>query len=249
MRRAEYHYRPAECSYCVAVWAKGYLRKRFDALMNLTKKNGVRLDIKHSAKRRVPKSYLVLADYIETLSDIVNEEQGEEFQGLQVLACGLRSDAVLMQLRMQVLEIIDSLSVERRNQLKKHKEELPVTVLGLEDEQELWMEDCSVIEILDNVLDGKNDKRISKITHLGWLVLLEWVLEHEMTDESLQAFSVEIKKWVHMILNDTQNDKLEFPFEEMNSLLELWTCKFTDTLFEFFEKIDTELGIEVKVRR
>ncbi len=249
MRRAEYHYRPAECSYCVAVWAKGYLRKRFDALMNLTKKNGVRLDIKHSAKRRVPKSYLVLADYIETLSDIVNEEQGEEFQGLQVLACGLRSDAVLMQLRMQVLEIIDSLSVERRNQLKKHKEELPVTVLGLEDEQELWLEDCSVIEILDNVLDGKNDKRISKITHLGWLVLLEWVLEHEMTDESLQAFSVEIKKWVHMILNDTQNDKLEFPFEEMNSLLELWTCKFTDTLFEFFEKIDTELGIEVKVRR
>lgn len=252
MRRENYNYRPVECSYYTAVWAKGYLRGRFDALMKLSEKNGGRDSKKYLTDRRVPKAYLVLADYIEGLVNMVSidRKSKEDFRGLQALACGLRADAVLLQLRMQVLELIESFSIEQREAMKKQKENLPFAVLGLDENQELTGDESPIVEIVSCLLDGKNDKRLSKINHLGWLLLLEWILEAEgfEAENEMEAFAGEIKKWIHRILMDAEEDGLEFPFEKMNSFFDLWTCTQTDDFFSFCQEIDRKMGIKVEVR-
>ena len=252
MRRENYAYRPVECSYYVAVWAKGYLRSRFDALMKLSEKNEVKIMKEHPANRRVPKAYLVLADYIEGLVDMVNADMKskEDFLGLQALACGLRADAVLLQLRMQVLELIESFGIEQRERMKKQKEDLPFAALELDENQELTVDESPIAEILTCLLDGKNNKRLSKINHIGWLLLLEWILEAEgfESKKEMEQFAGEIKKWVHGILKDTEKDGQGFPFEKMNSFFDLWTCVQTDKFFCFCQEIDRKLGIKVDVR-
>lgn len=252
MRRENYDFRPVECSYYVAVWAKGYLRSRFDALMKLSEKKEVKIMKEYPTDRRVPKAYLVLADYIEALVDMVNAvmKNKEYFLGLQALSCGLRADAVLLQLRMQVLELIESFGIEKRERLKKQKEDLPFATLELDENQELTVDESPIAEILTCLLDGKNDKRLSKINHIGWLVLLEWILETEgfESKEEMEQFAGEIKKWVHGILKDTEKDGQEFPFEKMNPFFDLWTCAQTDKFFGFCHEIDQKLGIRVDVR-
>lgn len=252
MRRENYDYKDVECSYYGAVWAKGYLRSRYDALMKLSGKNDVKIVKKHPTDRRVPKAYLVLADYIEGLVDMVNADlkRKEDFLGLQALACGLRADAVLLQLRMQVLELIESFGIEQRERMKKQKEDLPFAALELEENQELTVDESPIAEILTCLLDGKNDKRLSKINHIGWLLLLEWILEAEgfESKKEMEQFAGEIKKWVHGILKDTEKDGQEFPFEKMNSFFDLWTCAQTDEFFSFCQEIDQKLGIRVDVR-
>ncbi len=252
MRRESYDYRPVECSYYAAVWAKGYLRSRFDALMKLSGKNEVKIMKEHPTDRRVPKAYLVLADYIEGLVDMVNADMKskEDFLGLQALACGLRTDAVLLQLRMQVLELIESFDIEQRERMKKQKEDLPFAVLELDENQELTVDESPIADILTCLLDGKNDKRLSKINHIGWLLLLEWILEAEgfESKEEMEQFAGEIKKWVHGILKDTEKEGQGFPFEKMNSFFDLWTCAQTDEFFSFCQEIDRKLGIKVDVR-
>ncbi len=252
MRRENYDYRPVECSYYAAVWAKGYLRSRFDALMKLSEKNEVKIMKKHPTDRRVPKAYLVLADYIEGLVDMVNADmkRKDDFLGLQTLACGLRADAVLLQLRMQVLELIESFGIEQRERMKKQKEDLPFAVLELEENQELTVDESPIAEILTCLLDGKNDKRLSKINHIGWLLLLEWILEAESFEskKEMEQFAGGIKKLVHGILKDTEKDGQEFPFEKMNSFFDLWTCAQTNEFFSFCHEIDQKLKIRVDVR-
>ncbi|HBA68655.1 MAG TPA: hypothetical protein DCZ40_04770, partial [Lachnospiraceae bacterium] len=252
MRRENYDYRSVECSYYTAVWAKGYLRGRFDALVKLSEKNEEKNSRKYFTERRVPKAYLVLADCIEGLVNMVSKDikSKEDFRGLQALACGLRADAVLLHLRMQVLELIESFGVEQREKMKKQKEDLPFAVLGLDENQEITMDESPIEEIVNCLLDGRNDKRLSKINHIGWLLLLEWILEAEgfESKDEMEFFVGEIKKWVHKILKDTEQDALEFPFEKMNAFFALWTRAQTDEFFVLCEEIDKKLGTKVEVK-
>lgn len=269
--RMEYHtYAPAECSYYTAIWSKRYLRNHFVTLIDLSSKYGKNQQWGFWTERRVPRAYLLLSNYIEELIDheTCEKQTMEELQGLQVLACGFRANAVLLQLRMQTLELLESLSTDRRERLKKQKENLPLAVLELEMDQALMVEEGSIESVLDSMLSAKSDKRIGKITHIGWLVLLQWLLDFENINydehgqekqscrtgekeyregtEGSRNFTAEIKKWIHSILDDTEKDEQVFPFEEMSSFFSLWTNGRVKEFFSLSGKIDQAANVEVE---
>ena len=247
---------PWEFSYFAAVWAKSYLRSGFTRLMKLAQQETCRTKTNSCALRRVPLSYLCLADRIMELAAKLPEDS-HSCSGLKVLECGLRADAALIQLRMQTLELLESFSSEQMEHLKKQSEELPLSALGLDNTQPLMFYNAELSPLVKNLLDRKHDRAVGKVTHLGWLVLLKWLLDFDNCDAdgTLTGF---LKDWCGRLTryadSKTAQDgsakpqELPFPFEQMESFLSLWTRENTETFFESCCQIDQKTGTAVQTK-
>lgn len=247
---------PWEFSYFAAVWAKSYLRSGFTRLMKLAQQEPCRTKTNSCALRRVPLSYLCLADRIMELAAKLPKDS-HSCSGLKVLECGLRADAALIQLRMQTLELMESFSSEQMEHLKKQSEELPLSALGLDDTQPLMFSNAELSPLVKNLLDRKHDRAVGKVTHLGWLVLLKWLLDFDNCDAdgTLAGF---LKDWCGRLTRhadsktaqdgSTKPQELPFPFEQMESFLSLWTRENTETFFESCCQIDQKTGTAVQTK-
>lgn len=128
-------------------------------------------------------------------------QKNENWRGIQVLAASLLADAVLMNLRMQALEIMQMLDAEQCRNLLNSVHELPLSALGFEDDARLVTKG-DIAKILVNLLNKKKEDNIKYITHKGWLVIIGKLLEvderysalWDMSDEDREKVIFTIKK-------------------------------------------------------
>ncbi|MCI9584129.1 MAG: hypothetical protein HFG46_10720 [Clostridium sp.] len=239
-----YEYVPGICSYNVGVWSKNYLKSNFLYLKPLISEDTAKKDDVFP-ERRAPKMYLFLADCI---GSICNVENAGEFWGFKVLEAGFRANAALLHLRMQVLELIDSLNGGMKEWLEEHLREIPWENLGINGEETASVGHKKITDILIRLLHGEHEKEISCITHIGWLLILEWLLKAENCggDELIK----EIRAWTQEILGDCEEEREEeFPFEKMTSFFRIWSHDNIQKKIKIFLMIDKEAGIVVEKKK
>ena len=245
MGNESYMYLPAVCSYSTGIWAKAYLRKNFQYLMSLA--DGKNVDRKEEyPKRRVPRIYLFLADCIRSIHHIDSLSE-KEFQGIKVLEAGLRANAVLVHLRMQALEIIESLDKQEKARLEAQVDNLPFGNLGLDGSETFNTGHREMASILRRFLRGENEKEIGYLTHLGWLLILEWLLENEnCMGKKLHG---EIRIFAEKIICDSEEEGGTFPFEHMTGFFNMWSYDETKEKVEILKLIDRDAKISVEERK
>lgn len=245
MGNENYLYLPAVCSYSTGIWAKGYFRKNFQNLMGLASKV---FNVKEEEfpGRRVPRLYLFMANCIRSIYTI-DSLNGKEFLGLKVLETGLRANSVLVHLRMQTLEIIESLDERERKQLENEISNLPFGNLGLDGSETLITGRKKISDILIRLLHGENEKGIGRLTHLGWLIILDWLLEYQnCMDETI---SDRLRRVVQEIVNDSEKEEGTFPFEQMNNFFNIWSYESTREKYQLLKSIDSAAEIIVEVKK
>lgn len=240
-----YIYLPAVCSYSTGIWAKNYLSKNFLYLMQLVSEKNVDWGETYP-ERRVPRLYLFLADNIKNIHNI-QEVSNKEFLGLKVLEAGLRANAVLIHLRMQVLELIESLDDGRKKRLESRIGDLPWGILEMDGTEVISVGRKTVTDTLIRLLHGEHDKEISYFTHIGWLLILVWILEEEKCIEG--GIVEEIKDVVQKILGDLSQENEEFPFEQMTNFFDLWSYDKIEIMLHLFSAIDKVAKITVEKRK
>lgn len=234
----DYEYAPAVCSYYVGVWAKNYLRRNYAYLMRLVSEEDVQKE-EIFPERRVPKMYLFLANCVE---NIRKTDKDNVFWGFRVLEAGLRANAVLLHLRMQVLEWIESLEEGQRKILVENVGKLPWESLGLNGTEDTCVGCRQVPDILIRLLHRENEKEVSHITHIGWLLILEWLLESENRADDLTE---KLETMVQEILKDSEGEE-EFPFEHMAAFFDVWSHDKTEEKLQQLLRIDEAAGITVE---
>lgn len=236
-----------------AVWAKNYLRFGFRELMRLAEEKDGFVGCECPIKRRVPKWYYLLAKCLGLLA-----EGTDDFSGLKVLTAGLYADAILMHIRMQVLECIYSLDREQRRNFLENADALPLEELGL-DTDELLILSGDIVSVYKDLLAGdKYNKNIKKITHLGWLVLLAklyeidkrsgfviYNAEQEIDRSRLQE---NLKNIVGFMKPEGQKEQ-EFPFEDMGRFFLVWQKENADKILTDLCDLDAVYGTVVQEKR
>lgn len=214
-----------ECS----IWAKNYLHFGFHSLKNLFIEKKNINESNWQVERRVPTWYCYLAEQINQLY-----QKNKDFYGLRVLTAGLYADAVLMLMRMQVLECIRALDDKQRESFLTEADDYPFQELGIEG-NELFMIQGDISLVYRNFLNKKDDDGIKRITHLGWLVLLAKIYEidkranfivfHDKKKIDRNRMGTALKKVADIITAKRQEDEMEsfeFPFEEMSQFFYVW---------------------------
>lgn len=262
MKQNEYEYKYNNNSnYLLSIWSKGYLRYEYPQVISLIKEYDLKSNSFFPVKRRVPQVYCYLADKIYLLG-----EKKEEFKATKALAAGLWADAVLVHLRMQVLELIESLTNDKRKCYVTQIDNLPYDILEIEDDYPVIMYGSDFKEILKDLLSDKPNKSIRLITHMGWIVLLGWLLEinkeyeyiltdiEEQKKQEKQDKQQRIKKILidlSRILQDNsnmQNQDEEFPFEQTSQFFIRWSKDNVINIFEYLGEIDQLTGTYVSLK-
>lgn len=244
-------------NWSLAVWAKNYLCAHFDGLGKILDYVG---DENKSysrnilLKRRVSLWYLALADHIYQLY-----ERNNGMMGIRIFALSLLSDTVLMNLRMQVLEYVQSLDSQARERYKKEYDELPMACIGLEENTEIVIGNKSWKKIWENVLGEKQDNDIKYLTHLGWIIFMTMLIEVDKEKPLLSGLSmsswdsaVTALRGIAALLApaekdmDVKNkDEDEFPFESMQNFWIMWDPVKIEKMLDYMNQLDQALSLEV----
>lgn len=244
-------------NWSLAVWAKNYLCAHFDGLGKILDYTG---DENKSytrnilLKRRVSLWYLAMADHMYQLY-----KRNNGMMGIRILALSLLSDAVLLNLRMQVLEYVQSLDSQARERYKKEYDELPMASVGLEENTEIVIGNRSWRKIWENVLGEKQDNDIKYLTHLGWIIFMTMLIEVDKEKPVLSGLS--ISSWDSAVAAlrgiaallapaekdmDVKNkDEDEFPFESMQSFWIMWDPINVEKMLNYMNQLDMALSLEV----
>lgn len=239
-----------------SIWAKNYLSCDFVRLLEQIKEIH---PCKYDLERRVPKLYSHLADCIYQIA-----EMGGEFIGLKMLSAGLFADCILMHLRMQVLECIHSLDKQQRDMFIKDVSEtgldMPLQELELTGKEILITKvNMSLNSIFISLLKAKSEEKgIKYITHLGWMALLAKVCEIDKDTGYIVGNTTKrvihrekIVQSLHKVCQILKQDEkpqltvqLEYPFEDMEEMLILWTRDNVNEILKCLKRVDQYYGIK-----
>lgn len=244
-------------NWSLAVWAKNYLCAHFDGLGKIL---AYKADENKSysknilLKRRVSSWYLALADHMYQFYKCNNG-----MMGIRIFALSLLSDTVLMNLRMQVLEYVQSLDSQARERYKKEYDELPMASVGLEENTEIVIGNKSWKKIWENVLGEKQDNNIKYLTHLGWIIFMTMLIEVDKEKPVLSGLSLSswnsavtaLRGIVALLVPaekdmDVKNkDEDEFPFESMQNFWITWDPVNVEKMVNYMNQLDRALSLEI----
>lgn len=237
----------------MAVWGKRYISRHYSRLIEIADldKSEVVAGGYNSERlmRRVPEWYFILG---EKLWFIYCENQ--QLEGFGKLAKALWSDAVLMNLRMQVLEFVQFLTDEQREQFGDRYKELPLEMLSLEEESAFAMHGKKWEKIWSNLLKGQHESDIKYLTHLGWIGIFGILLEIDCSGDviyplgetrRIQAIHAlrEIAVKLSPVIKD---EEMEFPYEGMAGFINSWTPENMLHLIQCLNQIDDALQFHVE---
>lgn len=260
MNQSSYDYIDGEIEYKLAIWAKNYINKNYNIIYDIFMQEYYNFNSNIIPIRRVALAYFSIGQKLSRLS-----VKYSNMDGFRVLTGGILSNSVLINLRMQVLERINLLEENERLNFKNR--DYPLDLLEIDEDKMALLTKCknqveSLKAISNNLLDRKYDSRIKNITHIGWLLLLCWLLEigdlpnYIVTDRKKRPIDKEIKNEILSLKNyflssydvtDNDSYKKEFPFDGVESFIKIWTIENTEKMFIIFSKIDKldEIKIEM----
>lgn len=236
-----------------AVWAKNYLRFGFSGLKKVFEEQKGAETVMCKTERRVPKWYYYLALHIEQLY-----RKNKFFYGFKALAAGIYADAVLMLMRMQVLECIKALDGKQRRSFLNEADDFPFRELRLE-EKEIFITEGDLSLVYRNfLLNRKDEDGVKSITHLGWLLLLAKIYEIDKKADFIvfdtkrkidrELLGEKIRTIVEIISAKPEKSKqkeAEFPFEKMEGFFQVWNKENVSLIFQCLSSADSLYGTVV----
>lgn len=237
--------------WSLAVWSKNYLCTHYKRLIEISREvssEDCEIDVK--LKRRVSAWYLALGN---RLFWIYNNNR--LLIGIKTLASSLLSDAVLMNLRMQVLEFIQLLDNQTRERYRKEYTELPLASLGLEEDVEITKRNKSWKTIWNNLLQNVQDNDIKYLTHIGWIAFMAMLMEVDKPGPIISGITK--ASWENAIealmevvtaldsIVDTKQSEEEFPFEGMQAFYDIWTLQNVEKMAACMNRLDEALEFEI----
>lgn len=260
IKQNSYDYANGEVEYQLATWAKNYLNRNYNIIEEIFVQECDEIVYKDDISiRRAALAYLNIGEKISMVS-----KKYINMDGIRLLAGGIFSNSALINLRMQVLERIHLLEENERLNFKNR--EYPLELLGIDEDKITLLTNCKnqikdLKDVSDNLLDRKYDSRIKNITHMGWLLLLCWLLEMDdlpnyiITDRKKRTINESLKKEIlylknFFLLNDEitskDNCQKEFPFDGIENFIKLWTKENIEKMFMIFSEIDKVDEIKIE---
>lgn len=239
----------------LAIWAKNHLRFGFLPLIRLLESEGAAGAAQYEFERRVPRLYCCLADRIHALCS----QETADLLGILALSAGLFSDAVLMNLRMQVLERIRDLTEAQREGFLKEGSCPPFAALGLEENTALTVQG-EWKDVWERLLHRENDRSIRFVTHLGWVMMLAKLCEAEkLTGHILKENNegqegvkehltglADLLAWKETEEKETKKkDARAFPYDGLGNFYEAWEAGRVVEMISHLNKLDELAGINV----
>ena len=180
------------------------------------------------------------------------------FYGFKALAAGIYADAVLMLMRMQVLECIKALDGKQRRSFLNEADDFPFRELRLE-EKEIFITEGDLSLVYRNfLLNRKDEDGVKSITHLGWLLLLAKIYEIDKKADFIvfdtkrkidrELLGEKIRTIVEIISAKPEKSKqkeAEFPFEKMEGFFQVWNKENVSLIFQCLSSADSLYGTVV----
>ena len=252
MNQENYDYGNGDIEYHIAKWVGACLSRYGFELNDLFKRNNIKADnieINPFRMRRVVYTNYLLSIKVYNLLD-----NQDGLDGLELFYKGLLCSGIYLNIRIQVLEQIEMLSLEQR--MAFIEKELPVDVFGFDDRVVLTIKNNSTEElkaILNDLLLEKFNPDIKLITPLGWILAMGFLLE---VDEDISYIRgenknrEEIKKILFklinvFLINDTKDEK-GFPFDKLDEFFNKWSLEEFNRVYGILEQLDKKLNIEVQ---
>lgn len=251
MNQYNYEFANGEVEYRLAIWSKNYLNRNYINIQESYFQDFVIEDNCDASSRRAALAYFKIGNKFSLLA-----RKYLNMESIKMIAAGFFSESVLVNLRMQVLERIYLLEENERNNFKDREYpyvflKFDVNKICLLVNSNNQLEDLK--NISDNLLNRKYDSRIKDITHIGWLLLLSWLLEiDELANyiiidrkkspisESLKHEIIQLKKYFlsNEGVNPKETNDIEFPFDGVENFIKLWTKENVLEIFKTLNKID-----------
>ncbi len=244
-----------DCDIEVASIAKSFLKYGYEDLMECVSDLNVMGESNYYLERRSSKWYCYLAGVLESLA-----QKEVELKGISMMSAGIFSYAILLNLRMQTLERIQALSVDERQMMRERGNQPPLQEFGLDEDTVLTVKAADWGLVWDNLLDEKNEKRITYVTHTGWIMMLAKLYEADIDSGFIRRDNMEhhgeIKDLLREILNDIHlvaenkdaegdSDRGEFPFDGMSRFFKKWHSDNVNKIIASMNGMDMISGIWV----
>lgn len=258
LEQGSYTYCYGDLEYHFAMYAKECLFCYAESVGDLLS-NAQVLPQKELFKRRVPLAYLTLGSRLSHIHDY------ESCSGISLLKSGLYALAVMTNIKQQVTEYVFSLTSEERSgflrALQNSEVDYSWELLCIDITQVKLVINCNnqiddLTNILKELLELKNNRKLKQVTPIGWLVMLCFLMELNKTEQFIvkrnsQKYSVKsdliqrkillehISKMAQCFQNhDDVVDFQNYPFEGTYQFIETWTETLIEEIISDLNIID-----------